>query len=450
MKKQDSTKSKSFIKTGIVFLLAMTLCIGITYSYVQNEIQLETVKMEHLALSKSNKVRGVLEKLLFKTQTLSTLVIQGNGTVKDFERTAATIIDDPCIANLILAPAGIVSIVYPLAGNEAVLGMNYFSEQAGNQEAIQARNSGQLVLGGPFELMQGGQALVGRLPVFLPDASGKDYFWGMVSVTLKYPQALDGAELDLLKEQGFAFEIWRISPDTAEKQIIAKSDYEYDERTNYVEERLPILNAEWHFKISPIRNWYQIPETWLFLLVGTLLSLLLAFLVNYSLNLQQMKLHLEDLTIRDALTGVLNRRGVFQLLESMISDSDRKFLLCYIDLNKFKEVNDLYGHSAGDQALIYIAQAFRRRCGHGDTLGRIGGDEFILVCNNAPDDTRLNNIIQLVREDLNQNLLEKKFNISFSVGYVLFPDDGRTPDELLSRADARMYQQKANQEADRI
>lgn len=450
MKKQDPATSKSFIVTGIVFLFAMALCIGITYAYVRNEIQLETVRMEHLALTKSNKVSGVLEKLLFKTQTLSTLVIQGNGEVEDFERTAATIIDDPCIANLILAPAGIVSMVYPLEGNEAVLGMNYFSEQAGNREAMQARDSGQLVLGGPFELMQGGQALVGRLPVFLPDASGNDSFWGMVSVTLKYPQALDGAELDQLKEQGFAFEIWRISPDTAEKQIIAKSDYEYDEHTNYVEERLPILNAEWYFKISPIRNWYQIPETWLFLLVGTLLSLLLAFLVHYSLNLQQMKRHLEDLSIRDALTGVLNRRGVFQLLESMISHSDRKFVLCYMDLDKFKEINDLYGHSAGDQALIFIAQAFHRRCGHGDTLGRIGGDEFILICNNVSDDTYLTNIIQSVREDLNQSSLGKKLHISFSIGYVLFPDDGSTPDELLSRADVRMYQQKANQEAEHI
>lgn len=450
MKKWNNAASKKFILTSVVFILSMAICIGVTYAYVQNEMKLETVKMEQLALTKSNKVGAVLEKLLFKTQTLSTLVIQGNGEVEDFERTAATIMDDPCIANLILAPDGIVSMVYPLEGNEEVLGLNYFSEQAGNLEAIQARDSNQLVLGGPFELVQGGQAIVGRLPVYLTDADGNDYFWGMVSVTLKYPEALAGAELEQLKEQGFAFEIWRINPDTGEKQIIANSNYKYDKNTKYVEQKLDVLNAEWYFRISPIRNWYQIPETWFYLLVGTILSLLVVFLVRYNLNLQEMKKHLEDLSVRDALTGALNRRGVFQLLEAMISRPNSKFLLCYIDINNFKEVNDYHGHGAGDQALMLIAETFNRRCGRGDKLGRIGGDEFVLLCKNSSNEAYLTNIIQLVREDLKQGQLSKKLNISFSVGYVRFPDDGRTADELLSQADTRMYMEKSNQKNDSV
>ncbi|MFR5881500.1 MAG: hypothetical protein ACLUEQ_12225 [Cloacibacillus evryensis] len=73
-----------------------------------------------------------------------------------------------------------------------------------------------------------GQALVGRLPVY----TGRDSvekFWGLVSVTL-YPEALNGAELDQLKAQGFAFEIWRINPDDGKRRVIAHSGYLYDQR----------------------------------------------------------------------------------------------------------------------------------------------------------------------------------------------------------------------------
>lgn len=77
-------------------------------------------------------------------------MIQSDGEVKDFESVAATIVDDPAIRNVILAPAGIVSHVYPLKGNERVLGLNYFLEGEGNREAVMAKKFGQLVLGGPF------------------------------------------------------------------------------------------------------------------------------------------------------------------------------------------------------------------------------------------------------------------------------------------------------------
>lgn len=93
-----------------------------------------------------------------RQEILSALVIQSDGEVKDFESVAATIVDDPAIRNVILAPAGIVSHVYPLKGNERVLGLNYFLEGEGNREAVMAKKFGQLVLGGLFNLVQGGQA----------------------------------------------------------------------------------------------------------------------------------------------------------------------------------------------------------------------------------------------------------------------------------------------------
>lgn len=110
-----------------------------------------------------------------------------------------------------------------------------------------------MVLGSPFPLVQGEEAQVRRLPIYLDDGKGGKRFWGLVSVTLKFPQALDGAELGPLIERGLAYEIWRINPDTGAMQIIASSP-DYNEEASYLEKPLHILNSHWLFRIASINN----------------------------------------------------------------------------------------------------------------------------------------------------------------------------------------------------
>lgn len=184
---------KRILSFVVVFCIAMLLSVLVTFAYTQNKIKLEHSQMQQVATTSATKVGNVLSKLLYKTQVLSALVIQNDGEIRDFERIAATIVDDPSIKNIILAPNGVVSSVYPLAGNEQVVGLNYFTDKDGNKEAMLAKITGKLILGGPFNLVQGGQALVGRLPVYLTNAQGEKSFWGLVSVTLNYPQALEAA-----------------------------------------------------------------------------------------------------------------------------------------------------------------------------------------------------------------------------------------------------------------
>lgn len=428
----------------LIFLVSFTACLLVTGTYVRNKSQMEYAQMEQIAMTRTNKVNNVISKLLYKTQVLSALVIQNNGEVRDFERVAATILDDPSIRNVILAPNGIVSMVYPLEGNEKVLGLDYFSQAEGNHEAIAAEKTGQLVLGGPFNLIQGGQALVGRLPVFLGGTQDEKHFWGLVSVTLNYPQALDGAELEQLKTQGFAFEIWRISPDTGERQIIACSSYQYNKGARYVELPMSILNAEWYFRLSPIRNWYQYPETWVFTFTGLLISLLLAALVLHNYDLREMKTELEELTNNDPLTGALNRRGAFKALESLTTDPEKQFALCYLDLDKFKAVNDNYGHGVGDLVLQQFASAFTRHLGPQHVFARIGGDEFLLAFQDTVDDEKLDSFFDKVRNELLKvaDFKDRDISFSFSVGKAVYPINGSTVDELIAFADDAMYMQK--------
>lgn len=427
------------------FLLSLFVCIVVTAIYITSIVALSRTRMEQVAMNKAGKVNYVLTELLYKTEILAALVIQNDGKVDDFERTAATISDDPAIRNVLLAPGGIVRYVYPIEGNEQVIGLDYFSEKAGNKEAMQAKETGRLVLGGPFELIQGGQAMVGRLPVY----TGADKkFWGIVSVTLDYPQALDGAELELLGNQGYAYEIWRVNPDNNEKQIISCSTYRYAKNSKYVEYPMDILNAKWYFRLSPLKNWYQFTETWLFILAGLVISILIGFLNMHNYDLKNMQVELELLSYSDMLTGIMNRRGIFRELEDELGQRKKTepFILCFLDMNSFKNINDKFGHNMGDKVLKIFSSLVSGRIDRENHLfGRIGGDEFIVVFRGMEDCAMVEDFLSRLESDFRnrgEELFKQENALSFSWGYAVYPKDGTTLDELVAVADAKMYQYK--------
>lgn len=441
MRKEKLSRWSRFF---VVFTFSLLVCLCIGASLVRSKQQLEQVQMERLVLTKANKLSEVLSKLLYKTQTLSVLVMQNNVEIKDFEQIAATIVDDPSIKNILIAPDGVVSHVYPMEENEEVIGLDYFSEGEGNLEAIQAKETGQLILGGPFNLVQGGQALVGRLPVYTEDEKHNKKFWGLVSVTLKYPQALEGAELAVLEDQGFAYELWRISPDTNERQVIASSSYKYSPNARYVEKQINIFNAVWYFRIAPIREWYQYAEAWLSIFLGLLISFLLAFLFLHNYDLNKVRRELENLSEKDALTGVLNRRGLFRILENLMHIEGQSFVLSYLDLNKFKDINDNYGHNAGDRVLQQFTFLLQKYANEKHLLARIGGDEFIVVFCGVEYENRetIKEFFDKVYAELEKPMAINRIHniqLSISMGQAHYPGDGRSIDELIAVADEAMY-----------
>lgn len=422
-----------------VFAGSLIFCGVVICSLVANNLEQEAIKMERISFTQSNKLTTVLNKLLYKTQAISALMIQKNGMIDGFEKIAATLVDDPAILNVLLAPDGVVSSVYPLEGNEAVLGLNFFEKGAGNKEAVAARNSGQLVLGGPFPLVQGGQALVGRLPVYV-----HGQFWGLVSVTLKFPQALDGAELERLVEQNLAYSLWRISPDSGEKQVIAQSPQGPGNHSRYMETPLRILNATWFLRISPIRAWYQYPESWLYICLGILYSFLLASLVQHNADLRDIHQQLNVIASHDALTGILNRRGLFNSLATLLRKGDRPFSLYYMDLNKFKVFNDVYGHNKGDQVLQIFTDEVRRCIKMPHIFARIGGDEFVAIIPGVECDDNVAKFFEDLRAALQSRKIvdDDSVRISFSLGKAAYPRDGKNIDALIAHADGEMYAEK--------
>ena len=148
----------------------------------------------------------------------------------------------------------------------------------------------------------------------------------------------------------------------------------------------------------------------------------------------------------DSLTGLLNRESMKERFEAILHDGgpDAELALIYIDLDRFKPVNDTLGHGVGDAVLKTIAQRLSGRVRPTDAVGRLGGDEFaVLQCGVAqPTGSRV--IARRVIEAIEQPIVIDGQHVSVggSVGVAIAPYDGETYDELLSHADLALYRAK--------
>jgi diguanylate cyclase (GGDEF)-like protein len=155
---------------------------------------------------------------------------------------------------------------------------------------------------------------------------------------------------------------------------------------------------------------------------------------------------MESIAWSDPLTGVLNRRGFERDAAQRLTDSpdDATGALLFIDLNEFKDINDKYGHTVGDQLLTIAAERLRKSLRSCDIIGRPGGDEFVAL---VPDVTA--NVADKLARRLT-DALEAPYNIgsetmqcAASIGLALYPDNANTLTGLLREADQAMYRAKA-------
>ncbi|GFD80035.1 hypothetical protein KUL118_28970 [Tenacibaculum sp. KUL118] len=155
---------------------------------------------------------------------------------------------------------------------------------------------------------------------------------------------------------------------------------------------------------------------------------------------------LEHLSKTDSLTGLVNRREIFSQLCDEIARMERgqqTSTLVYIDLNKFKEINDKYGHKVGDKALVAFSESMSSLLRESDRFGRIGGDEFVVLLYGTTGKEAEAFFERAVHHEFQVRVDENEVvPIEFSVGWVEWQEDITTVQEWLDRADEEMYEKK--------
>ena len=159
---------------------------------------------------------------------------------------------------------------------------------------------------------------------------------------------------------------------------------------------------------------------------------------------------IEQLAFHDSLTGLPNRRRLEERLEAELWESRASgcsVALLFLDLDGFKSVNDLHGHSAGDELLVETAHRLRARCRRGDLLARLGGDEFLVVvpglepATAAAETARISvQLAATVGSPL--TISSGQVRVDVSIGLAIYPQDGHDFRTLLHRADQHMYANK--------
>ncbi len=169
---------------------------------------------------------------------------------------------------------------------------------------------------------------------------------------------------------------------------------------------------------------------------------------QYALKLRNAEKSLKQHAFFDPLTGLANRLLLvdrFQLSMQHAKRSRKQFAVLMIDLNKFKAINDTYGHAAGDTVLITVAQRLVSAVRASDTVARLGGDEFALIIESVSERDQIatlgQKLVDLLTEEVTLDSGDV-VSVGASIGIALYPQDGTSIDEVFRKADLALYSAK--------
>jgi diguanylate cyclase (GGDEF)-like protein len=171
-------------------------------------------------------------------------------------------------------------------------------------------------------------------------------------------------------------------------------------------------------------------------------------------ELQRSRQALHEEATHDSLTGLSNRRLFYDRLQQAIRHAHRyggKVGILYVDLDRFKEINDRLGHHVGDAVLTEVAKRLTASIRDSDSVARLGGDEFVVLLEEVQGRADLLAATHKIEQELNADtrFYGLDVEIAASIGQALYPDDGDNEDALIRAADAAMYRIKSGTESER-
>jgi two-component system, sensor histidine kinase and response regulator len=255
----------------------------ISSQYEDKHIDEHKQRATKLAENTADTIERQLSISLSATSAMA-VFLQQHGSIPDFDQLAANLIRTyGGINTLELAPNGVIAKAYPLAGNEKVIGHDLLNDPKRSDEARTAIQTGKLTLAGPFELIQGGVAAIGRLPVFRDKADGSKQFWGFTIVLIKISDLLKNTGIDQLADAGYLYELWRVVPDSGKPYVFA-SNRTTEEWSSPIHFSFAVPNGNWTLSVMPRGGWTPPAEMTALYLLLLLFALLTAVLCNMLLQ----------------------------------------------------------------------------------------------------------------------------------------------------------------------
>ena len=353
-----------------------------------------------------------------------------------------------------------VNFIAPLAGNEQALAYDIASDDSRLEALNKAIRTHEEVITAPIRLVQESGSSNGLLlinPVIDQDNENLDGF----SVAVIRIENIMHSLLASQVAQGLKITIRDIDEKLG-NGLLYTSDTQQSSRYSDLiwQKELEIAQRDWLLTVTPSKQYLSqftsylpwkvlLVALWLIALLQTLLLSITGQHYHDSQKIKEQNKTLELLAHHDSLTGLPNRALFSDRFQQAIALNKRnKSLLAigFLDLDKFKPVNDTYGHDIGDQLLINVAKRIQLVLRENDTVCRLGGDEFTLLIGSLNSvgecEDILNRLIDVLAEPF--SIETHTIEISGSCGVTLYPNDEADLETLLQHADQAMYHAKSS------
>ena len=438
-------KKKSITAGLLTFVIFLIITTVIAIIYITSAANARRERAEFIAESVADRIQAEIQRREYINRMLEIQVSSSTSgiTTDSFQVTADAVFNDFLdIVDITLAPGGIVSYKYPLSGNGLAERENLLEDGAQGVYSDYSKMSGVSVIMAPVTLPTGEYGIIIRKPIYTGDEVSDDTFWGFSSVTLKLSDFLAEVDIKGLAEGGYEYKLIGNNPITGENRIIM--EYSEKELAAPVEAMISTVGGGfWTIAISPMNNWMNLYEIIGSLLIAIIISTLAALFMVAYMSMKANAKELEILSYRDALTNLNNPRSYHEHMEEL-SKKKLPYGLIFMDLNDFKQVNDTYGHEAGDALLNIVAKRLQNSIREKDKAFRIGGDEFVVVIHGTHDKKFYEGVIARMRQNVARDVVLSNvtLKVSISAGYARCPEDGTKFEDVVKKADDAMYYNK--------
>jgi diguanylate cyclase (GGDEF)-like protein len=381
-----------------------------------------------------------LNAALFLTGGLKSYLVVRNGALnrREVDAILEKLFEEaPHVRNFGVAVGYTLDYLYPVKGNERAVGLDY-RKVPGQLAAVQrVIDGGVPVLLGPQRLVQGGTGLVYRAPISI---HGK--YWGLISTVID-ANSLFAETSSSAKAENIDVAI-RGKDAKGHDGDVFLGDAALFKRRGAELIDMDVPGGKWVIALSSRALPSAPADIWRLHLAVWALAAFLGWGV-YALLVQRARL--ARLAMFDGLTALPNRTLIEDRLERAIAAQRRNpqtvSALLFADLDDFKRINDEHGHRAGDAVLQGVAARATAAVRDVDSVGRWGGDELIVLLENAERD-KIPDLVQRVRGAIESPIdyAGLRLQVGVSIGVAIVPDDGDGVQDLIRRADRMMYEDK--------
>lgn len=441
------TKHRHWLIALVVFLTVISAGTWILHLETSEADARHKIDLVVKGTALRSQINRELNRVLYLTSGLRSYIVVRLKTLQRDEIEsilAAMYGESQHIKNFAIAVGHRITYIHPMAGNEKAFGLFYPDVPEQWNAIKRVIDSGKPALLGPVNLIQGGKGLIYRVPIFIDG-----HYWGLLSSVFDSNSLFDAMFADS-KTSGLEIAIRGVDGLGMQGEVFRGDTGLFtDKNAQLIDVDVP--GGKWVLAVRSAAT--SEGRNTLLLLQGLVCLLALALAWSLLIVLSQRS-KLAHLALFDGLTGLPNRLliddRVDRAMTNLRRDPSKTCLLMFVDLDRFKLINDQYGHHAGDFALQSAAGRVRSTVREADTVGRWGGDEFLVFMENV-DRAKIGELCAKIRSAVEQPFEYRgnQLTLGVSIGYAMAPDDGSKMDDLLRVADERMYADKDSRNAAR-